>query len=430
MGLAQETEARNPALRVATELGTLIGADRLRTPEGPEALAADVIVEPRSADELCKIVFKCEVDGISLAPLGAARTLSELRRDHVTLGVSLARMARVVAYEPDDMTVTAEAGVTLGALNQLMAPRRQHLPLDPPDPGSVTLGALIGAAKAGPLRLSEGTVRDLLIGVRFVGHGGRIVHGGGRVVKNVAGYDLMKVMTGSHGTLGIVIEATFKVRPMPERYTLATLSFGNPAAAFEAAARIHDALPLVHLEVLSPGVAQNFSIAPQQFAAIAGLCGNRAEIDYQTEKIRSLAEGAALEVVQLASALRLYQRLRDFTLPVPGIIAQVATPPAALARCLQDCGVEFSAHAGCGVAELFMPGEPPAEEAASLVARWREIAAGARGHLRLLAAPASIRGGLDFFGVPSAGVLKLSRRLKAAFDPGGVFNPGCFIGGI
>lgn len=430
MGLAQETEARNPALRVATELSTLVGADRLRTPEGREALAADVIVEPHSAEELCKIVFKCEVDGIPLAPLGGARTLSELRRHHVTLGVSLARMARVLAYEPDDMTVTAEAGVTLGALNQLMAPRRQYLPLDPPDPAGVTLGSLIGAAKAGPLRLSEGTVRDLMIGVRYVGHGGRVVRGGGQVVKNVAGYDLMKVMTGSHGTLGIVIEATFKVRPMPERYTLAVLSFSNPASAFEAGTRIHDTLPLVHLEVLSPGVAQNLGIAPKQFGVVAGLCGNRAEIDYQTEKIRSLADGAGLEVVQLASALRLYQRLRDFTLPVPGITAQVATPPAALARCLQDCGVEFRAHAGCGVAELFMPEEPSAEEAAKLVARWREIAAGARGHLRLLSAPASIRAGLDFFGVPSEAVLKLSRRLKAAFDPGGVFNPGCFIGGI
>jgi glycolate dehydrogenase FAD-binding subunit len=430
MQLEQETKARNPALRVATELSALVGADRLRTPEGREGWAADVIVEPRSADELSAIVFKCEVDGISLAPFGSARTLSELRRRHVTLGVSLAKMTRVLAYEPDDMTVTAEAGVTLGALNQLMAPRRQHLPLDPPDPASVTLGALIGAAQAGPLRLSEGTVRDLMIGVRFVGHSGRIVRGGGRVVKNVAGYDLMKVMTGSHGTLGIVTEATFKVRPMPERYTLATLSYSNPASAFEAATRLHDALPLVHLEVLSPGVAQNLGVAAEQFGVIVGLCGNRAEIDYQIDRIRSLAAGAEFEILQLASALRRYQRLRDFTLPVPGIAAQVATPPAALARCLQDCGVEFSAHAGCGVAELYMPGELPVEEATKLVERWREVATDARGHLRVRSAPASIRAGLDYFGAPSAGVLKLSRRLKTAFDPAGVFNPGCFIGGI
>jgi len=430
MRLEPETEARNPALRAATELSALVGADRLRTPEGREALAADVIVEPHNADELSAIVFKCEVDGIPLAPLGGARTLCELRRTHVTLGVSLARMTRIIDYEPDDMTVTVEAGLTLGALNQTLAAHRQHLPLDPPDPPSVALGALIGAAKAGPLRLSEGAVRDLLIGVRFVGHGGRIVRAGGRVVKNVTGYDLMKVMTGSHGTLGIVIEASFKVRPMPERYTMAVLSCRDAAAAFEAAARAHDALPLIHIEVTSPGVAQNLGVAPDQFGVIAGLCGNRSEIDYQCERMRWLCGDAKCEIVQLASALRLYQRLRDFTLPVAGLSARIATLPASLAQSLQDCGAEFCAHAGCGVAELFMPGELGAEEAATLVARWRAIAIGARGHLRLLSAPPALRAGLDFFGAPSGGVLALSRRLKAAFDPSGVFNPGCFIGGI
>ncbi len=429
MQAEHETE-RHPALRAATELSAIIGADRLRTPEGREALAADLIVEPRNADELSKIVFKCEVDGITLAPLGGARTLAEIRRTHVTLGVSLARMSRIVDYEPEDMTVTAEAGITLGALNQALAANRQHLPLDPPDPSSVTIGALIGASKAGPLRLTEGGVRDLMIGVRFVGHGGRIVRGGGRVVKNVTGYDLMKVMSGSFGTLGVVIEATFKVRPMPERYTIAMLSCRDPATAFEAAARIHDALPLIHLEVASPGIAQNLGVARDRFGVIVGFCGNRAEIDYQSDKIRALAGDAEVEVVRLASALRLYQRLRDFTLPVPGISARIATLPASLHRSLQDCAAEFCAHAGCGVAELFMPGELAADEAAKLVARWREVAAVARGHLRLLSAPPAIRGGLDFFGAPGDGVLALSRRLKAAFDPVGIFNPGCFIGGI
>jgi glycolate oxidase FAD binding subunit len=430
MPIAQESEARDPALRAATELSAIVGADRLRTPEGREALAADVIVEPRDADELSRIVFKCEVDGITLAPLGRARTLAELRRNHVTLGVSLARMARIIEYQPDDMTVTAEAGITLAALNQALAARRQHLPLDPPDPAGVTLGALIGTARTGPLRLSEGTVRDLMIGVRFVGHGGRIVRGGGRVVKNVSGYDLMKVMAGSHGTLGIVVEATFKVRPMPERYTLALLAYRDPAGAFEAAALIHHELPLVHLEVASPGIAQNLGVAPDSFAVVAGLCGNRAEIDYQCDRIRALAGTGSVEIVQLASALRLYQRLRDFALPVPGIAARIATLPDALARTLLDCGAEFCAHAGCGVAELFMPGEPAPDEAAKLVARWRGNAIAARGHLRLLAAPPALRGALDVFGAPGEGVLRLSRRLKAAFDPAGIFNPGCFIGGI
>ncbi len=150
-------------------------------------------------------------------------------------------MNRVIAYEPDDMTVIAEAGLTLGALNSLMATRGQRLPADPAHPDRTTLGALVAAAQAGPIRLSEGTVRDLLIGVRFVGHDARLVHGGGRVVKNVAGYDLMKVMVGSFGTLGIVTETTFKVSHVPQRYTVAIAPFPDPDTALRAATALHDA---------------------------------------------------------------------------------------------------------------------------------------------------------------------------------------------
>src|SRR5260370_33767830 len=106
-----------------------------------------------------------------------------------------------------------------------MAAARQRLPLDPCDPGRTTLGALIGASHSGPLRLSEGTSRDLLIGIRFVGHGGVQIHGGGRVVKNGAGYDFMKGMGGSFGTPGIITEATVKVRPLPPRNSHSIIRF-------------------------------------------------------------------------------------------------------------------------------------------------------------------------------------------------------------
>ncbi|MGH7907126.1 MAG: FAD-binding oxidoreductase, partial [Candidatus Binataceae bacterium] len=365
------------------------------------------------------------------APLGAARTLAHLRASPVALGVSLRRMARIIAYEPEDMTVVAEAGLTLGALNDHMAARRQHLPLDPPDPPSITLGALIGAAKSGPLRLMEGTPRDLLIGIRFAGHGGRIVHGGGAVVKNVAGYDLMKVLTGSFGTLGIIIEATFKVRPLPERCTIARIECDKVDDAFSLAARIHDALALVHLDVVSPATAKSAGLTGgDHFVIAAGICGNRREIDYQIEKIAHLAGAAKLEILQLATALRSYRRLRDIQFPTPGIEALIATAPAALPRCVEACGGEFHAHAGSGIARLFAPGEIAACDARDLINRWRESARAARGHLRILAAPPALRGMLDIFDAPTPAALKLMTRLKQTFDPAGIFNPGCFVGGL
>ena len=176
----------------------------------------------------------CEVDRIPMAPIGAARSLSQIRARRC-VGISLRRLARIIAYEPDDMTVVAESGITVGELNAAIASPRQRLPVDPCNPNLTTLGSFIGAAHSGPLRLSEGTSRDLLIGIRFVGHGGRLVHGGGRVVKNVAGYDLMKLMGGSFGTLGIVTEATFKVRPIPNDYSLALVPFALASEAFAAA---------------------------------------------------------------------------------------------------------------------------------------------------------------------------------------------------
>ena len=141
----------------------LVGADHVRESRPRETQAARIIAEPRDSDEIAAIVRQCEAGHITLAPLGAARTLSEIRATPATLGVSLSRMDRIVAYEPEDMTVIAEAGMTLGVLNQRAAEHGQRLPLDPRNPGAATLGALVAASQAGPLRLSEGTPRDVVM---------------------------------------------------------------------------------------------------------------------------------------------------------------------------------------------------------------------------------------------------------------------------
>ena len=412
--------------KIENAIRGLLGAERVREPRGRETFAARIIAEPRDSDEIAAIVRQCEAGRVTLAPLGAARTLSEIRRAPAMLGVSLARMDRIVAYEPEDMTVIAEAGMTLGALNQRLGEHGQRLPLDPCSPGAATLGALIGASHAGPLRLSEGTPRDLLIGVRFVGHEGRAVHGGGRVVKNVAGYDLMKVMTGSFGTLGIITEAAFKLRPIPEGYTLGTAPFAHAAEAFGAALKLHDALPLVHVEVLSPALAARFG-HPGTFLMMAAVAGSASELEYQRGQFGGLA-GA--EFSEGARAIQTYKRLRDLEFAPAALSAQLATAPAELARCVEDSGAEFRAHAACGVAQIFIGGELDPINARETLARWRIAAHAAQGHLRLFAAAPALRSQLDFFDEPPAGALKLMRRLKAAFDPVGIFNPGCFVGGL
>jgi glycolate dehydrogenase FAD-binding subunit len=410
-----------------------LGRGRVRFPHY-ESRAAEIIAEPETLGEVIELVRKCERDGIGLAPLGAARTLAQLRAQPVAIGISLARLNRIAAYEPGDMTITVEAGLTLDALNAHTLPHRQRLAIDPSRPELTTIGALIAGAPSGPLRLSEGTVRDHLIGIRFIGHQARMIHGGGSVVKNVAGYDLMKVMTGSFGTLGIITEATFRLRPIPSNYAAICAPYETCTEAFTAAMRLRDTLPLVHLEVLSSAGARALE-KEAKFLLVAGIAGGDAEIVYLREQIALVVKASWF--ISDASANSLYEHLRDFPddPDTDAVIAEIAALPSELPRVLENCACEFRAHAGSGVAQLFetppvQNGSPGSATAAATVKRWREAVHAAHGILRVLKVPAADRAQIAIFDEPPAPALKLMRRLKAAFDPRGIFNPGAFVGGL
>src|SRR5262249_45858493 len=133
--------------------------------------------------------------------------------------VSTERLDQVVEYAPANLTVVAQAGVTLASLQQTLAPANQHLPLDPPFASAATLGGIVATNASGPRRLGYGTARDLVIGTRVATTGGLLTRSGGRVVKNVAGYDLNKLYIGSLGTLGLIVEIGFKIAPRPALQT-------------------------------------------------------------------------------------------------------------------------------------------------------------------------------------------------------------------
>ncbi len=197
--------------------------------------------------------------------------------------VELGALNRIVEYTPEDMTVTVEAGLTLASLQTELARHRQWLPVDPPHPERVTMGELIDANASGPRRFGYGTIRDFLIGIRVALADGRIIHSGGKVVKNVAGYDLAKLFIGGRGSLGVVIETTFKLRPLPEMERFVQ-------AACPSLEQVEKLIEAVFQSEITPMVLDLYRLPSTGGASILvlGFAGTREEVEWQLAKVAEL----------------------------------------------------------------------------------------------------------------------------------------------
>jgi glycolate oxidase FAD binding subunit len=429
----------------------LAGADRAayvvdgRTPCG--------VVLPGSADEVARIVAVAATAGVPVIPWGGGTQMSRGTppRDGA-LVVGLRRLGRVVEHEPGDLTATAEAGITVEALQATLGRRRQWLPLDPPAPGESTLGGVLAANAAGPRRQGYGTARDLVIGIRVVAADGRLVRAGGKVVKNVAGYDLVKLYIGSHGTLGIIVDATLKLRPQPEAEGGCWARFPTLDAAARAAADLAGSeLGPVALTLLDARAAEAFAGAsrlpaetgPALLIAFDGLA--RAVTWQADEAARRLRAAAARTVAMLdpAGTARALEAVREprRLLASPGAIATAGVLPTEVGSYLaaadgtaRAAGFEVAAvaHAGHGVVTLLLghaEAPRPASLTAAVLAEWRTAARARGGHLVVEWAPLGVREACPVWDPPGRG-LDLMRGLKARLDPQGVLNPGRFVGGI
>src|SRR5688572_13090725 len=202
-------------------LASRLSADRVRDETGVCAAAAidgaspRWVVTPLSLDEIGSVLALAHDERLAVAVRGAGTAL-ELGRppSRLDVVVDLQRLDQVLEYEPDDLTVTVQAGVSAGALAHRLAAHRQLLPVDPPGWATRTIGGLVATHMSGPLRARYGTMRDLLLGVRFVQSDGVVTWGGAKVVKSVTGYDIPKLMTGALGTLGVLGELTLRLHPL------------------------------------------------------------------------------------------------------------------------------------------------------------------------------------------------------------------------
>ena len=392
---------------------------------------ASAAARPGSIAELQAAVRAAVADGLAVYPQGGGTALDlGGMPGRPGAAVHLDRLDRVIDYPAADMTITVEAGITLGAVRRLVAEQGQRLAIEAASPDRATLGGIFATAATGPRRFGWGRPRDQVIGIAFVDAAGALIRGGGRVVKNVAGYDFPKLLTGSLGTLGIIAELTLKTSPRPEASALVRVGFGSIHEADAALDRLNiSGTRPVALELVDGGPAGGWTL-------LLGFEGNRAAVEWQLARLASELGRSDLPTLRDAEADAAWLDFVQAEADAPGPIAFAASfAPSAAPRFLEAVRREAwstRAHAGNGVVRGAFRGAelPPAERYWQVeVDRLRAEASRLGGSLVLTRCPADWKPRLDVWGPrrPDWGV---AERVKAALDPGHVLNPGRFVGTI
>lgn len=449
-----------------------------------DGVRPQIVVRPRRIEHIAAAVRFSGMHRLSIVPVGG-RTQTHWggAADGADVLLDLSCMNRVLDYQPADMTITVEAGCPLRELQARLAEHRQFLPVDPPLPPRATAGGIVATNACGPLRFGYGTVRDYLLGARFVRANGDIVQVGGRVVKNAAGFELAKLLTGSLGTLGILAELTFMVRPRPEQARLLFIPVPRLEAVEPLIATLLDAtLEPVLLELANEAALLRFPAGllpadmPAPYGIFVGFMGSRTAVSWQVEYARSLVAslpappGNVLRGVELPWRPAYDALLEARRAGAEALVCRASLLSSDVAAFLDraeelfrdlEHSVPVWAHAGTGIVHLYF--DPVPAGAPELVARLGALVGEASaaipparsvsvddgtpsileapgtGDLELLrslvsanlvieSAPAELRRHLPVWGRRAAHH-DLSERLKRRLDPDGLLNPGRLLGG-
>jgi glycolate oxidase FAD binding subunit len=398
------------------------------------------LARPGSAAELGEIVRQAAVDGRAIYPCGGSTSL-QLGNAPTKPGVAvdLRGLDKVIDFPARDMTITVEAGITVARLQELLAPENLRLPIDVPQAERATLGGILAANVSGPRRLGYGTLRDYLIGVSAVSDEGVEFKAGGRVVKNVAGYDLCKLLVGSLGTLGIITQATLKLRPRAEENALITLGC-DAAATADLLDRLHASRTRpVCVELLNGAAthavftAAKMTALSSPWTMVVGYEGNADAVNWQVQQlVQELGAGQSLEARVGFTAAPLWDALVEWQAGGDAPVSFKATllPSGVADFCrTADASMQVKAHAANGIVWGHAGKQATVEQAAALVGAWREAAAKHHGSVIVPRCPPERKAAWNVWGPPSPDAW-LMREVKKQFDPRGVFNPGRFVDGI
>lgn len=442
-------------------LGAMVGMEHVLGREGALAHAVDgkvpqAVALPGSVEEVSAIMGFASAEGLKVVPWGNGTKMAfGAIPERLDLVLVLSHLNGVVDHEPADMTATFQAGILFKEAQAILSQRGQFIALDPPYADLATVGGILATNSSGPRRLRYGTPRDLLIAIRVVHADGKVTKGGAKVVKNVTGYDMNKLYIGSLGTLGIIVEATFRLCPVPAVEKSYLAPFASVDVAREVVSRILDS-PLVPsaVELLNPEascrVAEQAGLPWLKGAyglAVALGSVRREAVDAQLDTVgRFFGNPGSREGTMLEGQAHetFWRAIRDFVLSNgPQVVLKASVLLTKVAEAVRF-GEEMAAkqglvlgvisEAGSGIIRYYLTGDGASPErfhrgVAKAVEQIRAFAQEAEGSLVVLAAPPQVKSRVDVWG--SVGkALPLMQGLKEQFDRERILNPGRFVGGI
>ncbi len=372
----------------------------------------------------------------TVAPAGAATWLAVGNPlAPVDLVISTTRLIQIVEHEPADLIATAQAGVTLSDFNQTLARGRQWLPLDPPDDGRATIGGVVASGLSGPQSHSYGGPRNFVIGMKVVRADGKLVKAGGKVVKNVAGYDLCKLFTGSYGTLGLITEVTFKLRPLPQEICT-TLVWGSVESLLDGARKLVSAnLFPAAVELLSPDFAAEADFAkPGEALLMVRFAGSREAVEQQSLQAEELLRLCGRwDGPMPKDDFKLWEVVSKLPLGFSErCVWSAAVPPAdvpGFLRLVDDNQGSITGMWQLGVAGGHIRGIEPAttdsDQTLKKLQRLRAAAEALRGLLLVENADADIKNKFDAWGSLGSRA-SLMKQIKQQLDPQNILSPGRF----
>ena len=433
------------------ELSGLAGTDQVLV-DAPtlaahavDELTPRAVVRPRGEEQVGEVLRWAGARRLAVSPWGGGtkqgigRPLSRL-----DLVLKTDALNRVLELDEGNLTAEVEAGVALGTLQAQLAQKRLFLGLDPLDGDAATIGGIIATNASGPKRLLYRTARDHVLGARVILADGRTLRTGGKTVKDVAGYNLVKPLMGSFGTLGVVVTATIRLQPMPEESALVVARFPGVQQAARLAMKVRGSVLIpTSMEVVSEGawqVAGGGPLAGSAATLSIGVDGSREAVQRHERDLTALAqEGGAVQVatlrgMEMAAAARRRQKVAGALLAAaPGLArVKVGVPMSSLGVVLAAAEAEgakgglavaYAGHAGNGIAQVFFIGAEAALKDAVL--GLRQTANDLGGYLVLEIAPLAVKRQVD--PLPSRDDYELMRRLRETLNPGEVLNPGKLV---